>query len=256
MKVFASDLDQTLIFSKKWCEFARARDLKVVEYLNGKEQSYISKEALSLLEKIHREFLFIPSTTRTLNQYNRITFPNIKAKYSIVSNGAVILNEGKIDEVWKESIEKLKLNYPSIDEVKSKLKGIENQKGFIELKTVEDGFLYMINEEAVFSRELIFEYERELKKDGWIISDQGRKVYFLPECIQKGKALNYLKENINVKYLVSAGDSNLDLSLKKESDLFFIPPHSKLYEGATDKLKGIDGVRQMLSEVYEALYSR
>lgn len=62
MKTFFSDLDNTLIFShrKKGVE-----DKIPVEYLNGKEQSYMPGELARLLTD-NQEILLVPVTTRSI----------------------------------------------------------------------------------------------------------------------------------------------------------------------------------------------
>jgi hydroxymethylpyrimidine pyrophosphatase-like HAD family hydrolase len=62
----------------------------------------------------------------------------------------------------------------------------------------------------------------------------------VPKVITKGAALNYLKEMNSYKYIVSAGDSDLDESMKSVSDHFIAPGHSKFEAPYKCDSKGID----------------
>ena len=71
MILFFADMDNTLIYSYK-------RDIgsdKIgVEFYPEKNQmiSYMTKTSWKLLQKVAHKLLFIPTTTRTIEQYQRI----------------------------------------------------------------------------------------------------------------------------------------------------------------------------------------
>ena len=74
MKAFASDLDQTLIYSRRWLADLKhkSHDVVCVEHYKNKSASFMLKEAAETLRGIDRAHHFIPITTRTVAQYNRI----------------------------------------------------------------------------------------------------------------------------------------------------------------------------------------
>ena len=101
--IFASDLDNTLIFSYK---HALDSDL-CVEYLDGKPQGYLPPTAPAMLEELMEKALFIPVTSRSVEQYLRIQFPlRCRPRYGAAANGGILLDGGAVDLAWRqESLE-------------------------------------------------------------------------------------------------------------------------------------------------------
>ena len=102
--IFASDLDQTLIYSQP---LERAEELGdriiTAELIDGKVRSYMSSSSYQLLQKLMTELIFIPVTTRTMQQYNRIHLISqmLKPTYAVTSNGGNILIDGQPDRNGK-----------------------------------------------------------------------------------------------------------------------------------------------------------
>lgn len=89
---FASDLDRTLIYSHRVLEqYAYEGEYDLVEVLDERPLSYMSVETKKSLQTIHQSGWFIPVTTRTTAQYERITFfeQELKPEYAVTTNGAV-----------------------------------------------------------------------------------------------------------------------------------------------------------------------
>ena len=90
--VFFADLDNTLIYSYK-------REINVpvtwVEQYQGRDISFMTEMSWSLLQQVRRQALFVPATTRTVEQYQRITFGTPPPEYALVCNGGVLLVHGK-----------------------------------------------------------------------------------------------------------------------------------------------------------------
>ena len=78
-------------------------------------------------------------------------------------------------------------------------------------------------------------------------------MYFVPKVITKGAALNYLKEKNSYKYIVSAGDSDLDESMKYVSDHFIAPGHSKYDANYKCKSKGINSGLEIVKKAMSYL---
>ena len=72
--IFASDLDQTLIYSRKsFRAHIEDNSIQLIETLDGKEISFITYKTITLLIKLQLHSYFIPVTTRTIEQFQRIT---------------------------------------------------------------------------------------------------------------------------------------------------------------------------------------
>lgn len=98
MILFFADMDNTLIYSYK-------RDIgsdKIgVEFYPEKNQmiSYMTKTSWKLLQKVAHKLLFIPTTTRTIEQYQRINLGFVPL-YALVCNGGILLENGQENMRW------------------------------------------------------------------------------------------------------------------------------------------------------------
>jgi len=238
VKVFASDLDQTLIYSNRWIK-GKEDIVKCIEIYEEKPLSFMLLDEIKELKKIDEKHNFIPVTTRTKVQYERIKLP-ITPKYAVVANGATILIDGEVDKTWESRIASGLEKSMSTHDMKEKLVELLKLDGVQKLRDADGLFLYMITDVDVFDRSILKEYENFVESGLWSIHDQGKKVYFVPKVITKGAALNYLKEMNSYKYIVSAGDSDLDESMKSVSDHFIAPGHSKFEANYKCDSKGID----------------
>jgi len=234
MNIYASDLDQTLIYSRKWIK-GLENEVSIIEEKDGEIISYIHNNAKEELIELSNKNIFIPVTTRTLEQYNRIDFSFLCVKYAITTNGGYILENGKVNKEWQNKINSELSKYPSIKDMKKKLKKLLKLDSVKKFRIADEMFFYIVVDEEMFEHELIKEYKKEFENNNWTIVDQGKKIYFMPKVLSKGNALKFLKERLGSKYVVSSGDSILDLSLKEVSNDFLIPGHSKI-----DTLSKID----------------
>ena len=67
-----SDLDRTIIYSNKFLD----TDVRYqnIEKYEGRDISYISLNTIRYIKKLQDMGMFIPTTTRTTEQFNRINF--------------------------------------------------------------------------------------------------------------------------------------------------------------------------------------
>ena len=66
--VFHMDLDNTIIYTEKHMLNA---DKQCVERYEGREFSFVTPKTYELLQKITKQVIMVPTTTRTIQQYNR-----------------------------------------------------------------------------------------------------------------------------------------------------------------------------------------
>ena len=96
--LFASDLDNTLLFSRR---HSRPGDV-CVEMLDGKEQGYFSPLTIARLREVNACMDFVPVTSRSVAQYRRIQFPaGCVPRWAVTTNGGLLLENGEIDEAWR-----------------------------------------------------------------------------------------------------------------------------------------------------------
>ena len=105
MLLFTSDLDRTLIYSKRMMDnFPPATTPVVAERLDGEAMSMMTEATTKLLLQVHEQTLFVPVTTRAVHQYERIhLIKDLCPTFAITSNGGTILENGRPSERVGES---------------------------------------------------------------------------------------------------------------------------------------------------------
>ena len=99
MLIFHADLDNTLIYSYK---HDIGSDTVGVERYQGRVISYMTGSSYEMLDQIRKRVLFVPVTTRTVEQYERIDLGS-SPRFALVCNGGILLEDGQEDERWYEA---------------------------------------------------------------------------------------------------------------------------------------------------------
>jgi len=229
--IFASDLDRTLIYSRKLIEDTD-NEIILVERYDGKELSFMRKRALERLKGISEKMLFIPVTTRTIEQYKRIFIIEdyIKPTYAITSNGGNILKNGEVDEQWREIINNKVNSLTPHETVKEKFLKSFSHISWINKMILRDNLFYSVHFEKQTDINLTeLEGFRKWAEDNhWKVSLQGKKLYIVPEPVNKWDAVLYIKNIENKTKVISAGDSYLDYPILINADHAICPSHGEL----------------------------
>lgn len=213
--LFASDLDNTLIFSYKH----RKENDVCVEYLDGIEQSFMTPLGIELLSAVTRHSRLVPITSRSIAQYQRIHLPGIPApEYALTTNGAILLKNGKIDRKWQE--ESFRMIAPWMEEMERMLPVLASIEEVLRYRIIDEMYLFAICDDASKAQKVktMLEHETTLP-----IEITGRKVYFFPPSLSKGMALKRLRQLLLPDTVIAAGDSPIDLSMLQEADIAFLP---------------------------------
>ncbi|MBF8982417.1 hypothetical protein IZY60_02585 [Lutibacter sp. B2] len=230
--IFASDLDRTLIYSKKFVK----EDMKNIRLIETKEEesiSYMTEKAIDQLKELSKKASFIPVTTRTIAQYKRIHLfrDEIKPKYAITSNGGNIIINGEVDTNWNEKIRKsIGADSLATEDVLKKFEDIKSDTWLLKSHIAEDLFHYFIVDRENVPLKELETFSDFLNENNWKTSLQGRKLYFVPQCVCKWKALEYIKDREEETFIASAGDSLLDLPMLKMADYAVVPKHGEIYK--------------------------
>ena len=109
--IYASDLDNTLIFSEEFAQKNNSEtENEIVDtYKTG--HSVMSKAVRNKLRSLteNKSLQFVPVTTRDDKQYKRVNL-GVKPEYAIVANGGIILHNGEPIEEWTDYVMS-KFNY-------------------------------------------------------------------------------------------------------------------------------------------------
>jgi len=234
--IFASDLDQTLIYSPKSFRIPPGDmmpPVTSVEVYEGREISFMADNVIEKLKKIASQSIFVPVTTRTIEQYRRISlfYEQITPAYGVVSNGGNIIVHGIVDSHWQQQvITGMKHNCLPAEELLASFKEVcaESWAGMI--RRADDLFYYCVVERDKVPQNSIESFAMWAQGQGWNVSLQGRKLYVVPRVVNKWAAVAYLRDLLQEKNVVTAGDSLLDLCMLEQADYGIVPSHGELWE--------------------------
>ena len=232
--LLASDLDNTLIHSYK---HKREGDI-CVELLNGAEQGFMSGKVHSQLSSLPVCVELVPLTTRSVAQFERIKLPEGCYSRAITTNGAILIENGVQNEEWRISEKRYADELmPLMKKLHAELDG--NEKLNV-VRIVDEMYLYISCAKPEYVGEFMDRYSAITELDVML---SGRKIYFLPPEINKGKALKRLAHGENGAFIIAAGDSTIDLPMLEAADLAIIPealdpllknPNRSVFKGDSD----------------------
>lgn len=250
--VIFSDLDRSIIYSNKFLN--TKTQYKNIEIYNGKQISYVSLDTLKLIKKIQEIGMFIPTTTRTKEQFSRIRFceNDIYFSWAITSNGGVILKDNKVLESWQKEIKNIVKKSEDIESMVEKFEKYRDLPGIKSFKIAEDLFFYIVVDYFEFKIDIIEEYIKDLDSNNWRMYISGRKIYFLPIGISKENAINHIVNELGISDFFAIGDSAMDYGMLKSADTGYILRHGELLNQKQDKDIDISGLKVSTKEGMKA----
>ncbi|MBQ7528453.1 HAD hydrolase family protein [bacterium] len=226
--VFATDLDNTLLYSYKHC---RPGDI-CVEYIKGKEQGYMPMSVYESLRVIADHAEIIPITTRSIDQYKRINWPaGAEPKIAAVTNGSILLGNSALNCQWEENVE------ASMSELERMQAILAISTDYIRCRMVDNKYLfvYCAKEIDPIQQSKAIQELTPLK-----VTASGKKIYLFPPGVDKGTATSKIRRFLEPDLLISAGDSDIDLPMLNQADIALVPNAD-----LAAKLHG-DSLRQVL----------
>lgn len=218
--LFASDLDNTILFSYKH----KGDTDRCVEILDGREQGFCTVRSLEMLAQVNAGALFVPVTTRSVDQYRRIAWPSAcRPRYAAASNGGVLLDNGVEDPEWYSRT--LELIAPWRGEL-SDLQNRLPEAPMLRRSRIVDGlYLFAVcdDEQSAQAGGGFFAGRTSLE-----IAVSGRKVYFFPPPLNKGTAVSRLRDRFRPETVICAGDSSIDVPMLRIADIALLPDRDML----------------------------
>lgn len=210
----ATDLDNTLIHSHR----RRQEGDFCVEWLEGKEQSYMTETSIRLLRQLRQKIRLLAVTTRSGEQYLRIRWPQgCRPEYAVTTNGARLFHGEREEPRWREVLREACLPYrQELERLRRKYEG----SPLYRCRLVEDAYLFLCAEDGGSMEASLGEFRRETALP---VAATGRKLYVFPPPLDKGAALARLRRDLTLPFVYGAGDSPIDLPLLLASDISFVP---------------------------------
>ncbi|MEV6806864.1 HAD family hydrolase [Streptomyces sp. NPDC051132] len=229
----ASDLDRTLIYSSAALALtmpdARAPRLLCVEVHEARPLSFMTETAAGLLADLGDAAVFVPATTRTRAQYQRISLPGPPPKYAICANGGHLLVDGVTDAGWHARVlARLAGECAPLAEVREHLLRSADPVWVRKHRAAEDLFAYLVVERELLPADWVEELAAWADGRGWTVSLQGRKIYAVPKPLTKGAAVREVARRTGAEPTLAAGDSLLDTDLLLAADRAWRPGHGEL----------------------------
>ena len=212
--LFLSDLDNTLLYSKKR---AQPGDI-CVEWLDGEMQGFMTPKAVEMLGMLPANMLLAPLTSRSIAQYTRIQWPCSAPAQAVCTNGAVLLRGETPDERWAN--ESRKLIDPCMDDLLQLKRQIDEKNICLRTRIVDDAYLFASCEDH---ESAVFAFSQISAPENIRAEALGRKLYYLPAGLDKGRAARRLRDMYPAKTVIAAGDSEMDVPMLAEADIALVP---------------------------------
>lgn len=230
--LIASDLDRTLIYSAAALGLTmpdrEAPRLLCVETYESRPLSYMTETAAGLLAELSTRAVFVPTTTRTREQYERVRLPGPPPAYAVCANGGHLLVDGESDPEWQARVRRELTGCAPLAEISAHLRRTADPGWLLKERVAEDLFAYLV----VDRERLPDTYPKELGDwagpRGWTVSLQGRKLYVVPRPLTKSAAVAEIARRTDAPATYAAGDSLLDTDLLLAADRGWRPGHGEL----------------------------
>lgn len=236
--LFATDLDRTMIFSRN--AFGGADDVakQCVEYYEGEPLSYMTTTAVERLAALAALAPVIPTTTRTIEQFQRIELSGAPWRYAITSNGGNILVDGLPDPTWRAAIDdQVKATGATLAEVGAEWRSRIDDSWVTKYREADDLFCYLVVRPEAVPEGFLAEWDAWCRTQGWSASQQGRKIYTMPDAVCKSLAVAEVRRRLvesgelsEHAELFTAGDGALDAPMLTAADAAIRPRHGELEE--------------------------
>ncbi|MET7713386.1 HAD family hydrolase [Streptomyces sp. NPDC005407] len=208
---------------------ADAPRLLCVEVYEHKPLSYLTETAAGLLTQLAAGTVFVPTTTRTREQYHRIHLPGPAPEFAICANGGHLLVDGVSDPEWHRQVAaRLADECASLAEVRDHLLAAADPAWLLKERIAEGLFVYLVVERSLLPEGWVKELAEWAEGRGWTVSLQGRKIYAVPQPLTKSAAVREVARRTDATQILAAGDSLLDADLLLDADRAWRPGHGEL----------------------------
>jgi hydroxymethylpyrimidine pyrophosphatase-like HAD family hydrolase len=223
--LIACDLDSTLIYSRRSAGVDVA-GLTCVEWRDGTPSAFMTPAAAEAFGALAGLAVVAPVTTRTEAQLARVRLPG-RIDYAVAASGGRILRDGIVDESWSREIARRLSHVASFAEARNRAERFAAAYGG-RPHQVEDLFSFAVLPTPDLPIDALADEVTWASRNGWRVSAQGRKVYWVPGGLTKSAAVAEVARRCDASLVLSAGDSLLDADLFDVADLGIRPAHGEL----------------------------
>lgn len=227
----ATDLDRTLVYSRRSAGVDLA-GLHAVEHREGVATTWTTRRAAELLTALGDAATWVPATTRTREQFQRLRLPGAH-RWAVCAHGGVLLDDGVPDAAWAGDVRRRLARVASLDEVAA---GLDRRIAVLPVgiagpvRRAEDLFLVARLDPARVPDGWGDELAAFAADRGWEALPGERKLHLVPAGLSKVAAVTEVRRRCGPDDgLLAAGDSRLDADLLLAADAAIRPAHGELH---------------------------
>lgn len=235
-QLIATDLDRTMIYSRNAFSTTAEIATVCVEHLEGAPLSFMTTAAALRMQSLTEPAAVIPTTTRTIKQFHRIQLPGAPWRYAITSNGGNILVDGVPDMRWRIDIDtQVRATGATLSEISAELRGRIDDSWVTKFRIADHLFCYLVVKPKAVPEGFLAEWDSWCRERGWSASQQGRKIYTMPDAVCKSRAVAEVRRRLletgelsTDARTLAAGDGALDAEMLRSADCAIRPRHGEL----------------------------
>ncbi|WP_067695479.1 HAD family hydrolase [Nocardia jejuensis] len=207
-----------------------------VEHLDGAPLSFMTVLAAESLAALSTPAALVPTTTRTIEQFQRIRLPGAPWRFAITTNGGNILEDGVPDIDWRAGLEAaVHAIGVTLAEVNAELRSRVDDSFVLKFRVADELFNYLVVDLATLPADFLAEWDAWCRPRGWSASQQGRKIYTMPDAVCKSRAVAEVRRRLvdsgeldPAAPLLAAGDGALDAEMLRSAHAAIRPRHGEL----------------------------
>ena len=247
MTILHLDLDNTLIYSFR---HPIGNDRICVESSQNRELSFLTRYTYEKLKQINERLFVVPTSTRSIEQYQRIRLGIGSIPRALVCNGGVLLVNGEKHIPWyQQSLSLIQESLPTLQAAEYFLQ--KDPRRTFELRFIEKLFLFT----KCSQPDSVAEELRKLVDPALVdVICNKEKLYVVPVNLSKGKAVERFRKHFRAARVIAAGDRQFDISMLREADMGIVP------QGFTEKypldfpVEEMPGKRTFSDEMSERIW--
>ncbi|MEV6068131.1 HAD family hydrolase [Nocardia sp. NPDC052001] len=207
-----------------------------VEHYQGAPLSFMTVIATERLRALAEVAAVIPTTTRTIKQFKRIGLPGAPWRFAVTTNGGNILDNGVPDTRWRSSLDaEVRSGGATLSQVNAELLSRIDDSWATKFRVADHLFNYLVVDMARQPADFLAEWDAWCRARGWSASQQGRKIYSMPDAVCKSRAVAEVRRRLQDSgelapeaRLLAAGDGALDAEMLRTADAAIRPRHGEL----------------------------
>ncbi|HEX8303943.1 MAG TPA: HAD family hydrolase [Jatrophihabitans sp.] len=228
--LIATDLDRTLVYSR--AALALTGDvlppLTCVERRGDEQVGFMTAAAARLTATLADRTVLTPVTTRLPDQLARVRLPGPPSRFAVAANGGVLLVDGVADRSWQARVVAAVADSADLSDILAYVRQACSPAWTRQVR--EAGlFCYAVLGEAGAPDGFVDEAAQWAAGRGWLVSAQGRKLYWTPRGLTKTAAVREVANRVDAELVLAAGDSLLDRDLLCYADRGIHPAHGELF---------------------------